>query len=128
MHYTDAHVQGLVSCFIVNIPRPPSGRSTPVSGSPNMQRKDYRVQTSQNTGNKVTMNPTDCSQAISRLCLTEPAGHCELGRRRIIAQFYFSTNRQLKKIKTGSWRSSLNRYLHCVIYLLLYSISDNRFV
>ncbi|CAB3992411.1 sorting nexin-14-like isoform X1, partial [Paramuricea clavata] len=32
--------------------KPPSGRSTPVSGSPNTQRKEYRVQTTQNTGNK----------------------------------------------------------------------------
>lgn len=93
VHYADAHVQGRAEqglvpkrienvyawasyqhvsfvCFIVNIPRPPSGRSTPVSGSPSMQRKEYRVQTSQSTGNKVTMNPADCSQAISRLCLT----------------------------------------------------------
>ncbi|XP_028417389.1 sorting nexin-14-like isoform X2 [Dendronephthya gigantea] len=32
--------------------KPPSGRSTPVSGSPNMQRKEYRGQTAQGTGNK----------------------------------------------------------------------------
>ena len=32
--------------------KPPSGRSTPVSGSPNMQRKENRAQATQNTGNK----------------------------------------------------------------------------